>query len=34
MFFQMSSSDVLEYLDKKFEVTKIEDENGKIIYIN
>ena len=34
MFFQMNGRDVLEYMDKKMEVTKIENEQGQLIYIN
>jgi len=34
MYFQMTAKDVVDYLDKKFEVQKIEDEQGNILYIN
>lgn len=34
MFFQMNGQSVLEYMDKKMEVTKIEDQAGNLIYIN
>jgi hypothetical protein len=34
MYFQMSGRDVLEYLDKKMEVIKIEDQAGNLLYIN
>ena len=33
MYFQMNGGGVLEYMDKKMEVTKIEKE-GNLIYIN
>ena len=33
MYFQMNGKFVLEYLDKKMEVTKIEDKNENLIYI-
>ena len=34
MYFQMNGGVVLETLDKKMEVTKIENEQGNLIYIN
>lgn len=34
MYFQFSGKFVLEYLDKKMEITKIEDQQGNILYIN
>lgn len=34
MYFQMNGRVVLENLDKKMQVTKIEDEQGKLIYID
>ena len=34
MYFQIAAKDVVDYLDKKFEVQKIEDEQGNILYIN
>ena len=34
MYFQMNAAFVLDYLDKKMEVTKIQDNNGNLIYIN
>lgn len=34
MSFQFNGKFILEYLDKKMEVTKIEDNNGNLIYIN
>lgn len=34
MYFQMTAREVLEYLDKKFEVQKIENEQGNLLYIN
>ena len=34
MYFQMNGAFVLEFLDKKMEVTKIEDQAGQLIYIN
>jgi len=34
MFFQMNGGVVIEYLDKKMEVSKIENEQGQLIYIN
>jgi len=33
MYFQMNGGGVIEYMDKKMEVTKIEKE-GNLIYIN
>jgi hypothetical protein len=34
MYFQMNGGFVLDYMDKKMEVTKIENEQGNLIYIN
>lgn len=34
MYFQMNGVGVLNFLDKKMEVTKIENEQGNLIYIN
>lgn len=34
MYFQFSGKFILEYLDKKMEVTKIENEQGNLLYIN
>lgn len=34
MYFQMNGVAVLNFLDKKMEVTKIENEQGNLIYIN
>lgn len=34
MYLQMAGNDILEYLDKKFNVSKIENKEGEIIYIN
>lgn len=34
MYFQFNSSEILERLDKEFEIQKIENEHGQIIYIN
>ena len=34
MYFQMNAKDVLESLDKKMNVVKIENEQGQLIYIN
>jgi len=34
MYFQMNGQTVLEFMDKKMEVTKIENEQGQLIYIN
>ena len=34
MYFQFGSRDILNYLDGKFELQKIEDINGNILYIN
>jgi hypothetical protein len=34
MYFQFSGKFVLEYLDKKMDVTKIEDQQGNLLYIN
>lgn len=33
-YFQFQSRDILNYLDGKFELQKIEDINGNILYIN
>lgn len=34
MVFSLQSEPILEYLDKIYEVTKVEDKNGKLIHIN
>ncbi len=34
MYFQMNGGTILELLDKKMGVTKIEDQQGNLIYIN
>jgi hypothetical protein len=34
MYFQFAGKFILEYLDKKMEVTKIENEQGNLLYIN
>ena len=34
MYFQMNGAFVLDFMDKKMEVTKIENEQGQLIYIN
>jgi hypothetical protein len=34
MYFQMTAREVLDLLDKKFEVQKIEDQQGNLLYIN
>ena len=34
MYFQFDGKFILEYLDKKMEVTKIENEQGNLLYIN
>lgn len=34
MYFQMNGAVILEVMDKKMEVTKIEDQKGNLIYIN
>lgn len=34
MFFQFNGKYVLEYTDKKMGVTKIENEQGNLLYIN
>lgn len=34
MYFQMNGGTVLELLDKKMGVTKIENEQGNLLYIN
>lgn len=34
MFFMMNGKNILEYLDKKMGVTKIEDQQGNLLYIN
>jgi hypothetical protein len=34
MYFQFNSQEIVNTLDKKFSVTKIEDSNNNILYIN
>lgn len=34
MYFQMNGGAILELLDKKMDVTKIEDQQGNLLYIN
>ena len=34
IYFQMNGGAILELLDKKMDVTKIEDQQGNLIYIN
>ena len=34
MYFQMNGAFLLDYMDKKMNVTKIENEQGNLIYIN
>lgn len=34
MYFQMNGAFLLDYMDKKMDVTKIENEQGNLIYIN
>jgi hypothetical protein len=34
MYFQFSSQEILNNIDKKFSVTKIEDNNNNILYID
>jgi hypothetical protein len=34
MYFQMNGPFILEFMDKKMEVSKIENEQGQLIYIN
>ena len=34
MYFQFDAKAILDYLDKKMEVVKIEDNSGNLIYIN
>jgi hypothetical protein len=34
MYFQFAGKFILEHLDKKMEVTKIENAEGNLIYIN
>ena len=34
MYFQMNGGFVLDYMDKKMDVTKIENAEGNLIYIN
>lgn len=34
MYFQMNGAFILDYMDKKMEVSKIENEQGQLIYIN
>jgi hypothetical protein len=33
MYFQMNGGFILDYMDKKMEVSKIEDQGGNLIYI-
>jgi hypothetical protein len=34
MYFQMHGGFILDHMDKKMEVTKIEDQQGNLLYIN
>ena len=34
IYFQMNGPSVLEFLDKKMDVTKIENQQGNLLYIN
>ena len=34
MYFQMNGGFILEHMDKKMDVTKIENEKGNLIYID
>tara|TARA_R110000868_G_scaffold11323_5_gene55395 strand:- start:1198 stop:1437 length:240 start_codon:yes stop_codon:yes gene_type:complete len=34
MYFQFNGPFILEYMDKKMEVSKIENKQGQLIYIN
>jgi hypothetical protein len=34
MYFQFNGPSILEFMDKKMEVTKVEDQAGQLIYIN
>ena len=34
MYFQMNGAFILEHMDKKMNVSKIEDQQGNLIYIN
>lgn len=34
MFFQMNGGMVIEFMDKKMEITKIENNQGQLLYIN
>lgn len=34
MYFQFNSQEIVNNLDKKFNVTKIEDNNNNVLYIN
>ena len=34
MYFQMNGGFILDYMDKKMEVSKIEDNKGNLLYIN
>lgn len=34
MYFGMNQRDIFEFLDKKFEVQKVEDPHGQLLYIN
>lgn len=34
MYFQINGGAVVEFLDKKFEVQKIEDQQGNLLYID
>ena len=34
MYFTINSQSIFEFIDKKLDVVKIEDQQGKLIYIN
>lgn len=34
MYFMINGASILEHMDKKMDVTKIENEQGNLIYIN
>jgi hypothetical protein len=34
MYFMINGASILEYMDKKMDVTKIENEQGNLLYIN
>lgn len=34
MYFEFNSQDIIHYLDGKFEIQKVEDQNNNLLYIN